>query len=273
MKTQTHILNQHTSKPIILDIELANEEDAPLIIFAHGFKGFKDWGHFNLLSKAFSEKGFHFLKFNFSCNGGTIENPIDFPDLEAFGNNTFSQEQEDLQIVINWAFDYLQPSSVILMGHSRGGGATIIKAANDKRISKLITLASVASFDRWTKAVYEHWQREGVIYIPNARTNQQMPLYWSLAEDYFKNEKKLSIEQAAKSLFIPTLIIHGEADEAVPYQEALQLKDWIQNSELLSIEEGTHTFGGKHPWPSKELPKPIVSIVSHALNFLCKPKI
>ena len=139
MKTQTHILNQHTSKPIILDIELANEEDAPLIIFAHGFKGFKDWGHFNLLSKAFSEKGFHFLKFNFSCNGGTIENPIDFPDLEAFGNNTFSQEQEDLQIVINWAFDYLQPSSVILMGHSRGGGATIIKAANDNRISKLIT--------------------------------------------------------------------------------------------------------------------------------------
>ena len=56
----------------------------PLIIFCHGYKGFKDWGAWNLMAEAFAKIGFCFIKFNFSHNGGTIEQPIDFPDLEAF---------------------------------------------------------------------------------------------------------------------------------------------------------------------------------------------
>ena len=43
-----------------------------------------------------ARNGFAFVKFNFSHNGGTIENPIDFPDLKAFGNNTYGKEVADL---------------------------------------------------------------------------------------------------------------------------------------------------------------------------------
>ena len=31
-----------------------------------------------------------------------MEDPIDFPDLEAFGNNNFSKEVDDLGSVIDW---------------------------------------------------------------------------------------------------------------------------------------------------------------------------
>ena len=74
----------------------------PIVIFCHGYKGFKDWGAWNLMAEAFAEAGFFFIKFNFSHNGGTVEQPIDFPDLEAFGNNNYTKELDDLESVIDW---------------------------------------------------------------------------------------------------------------------------------------------------------------------------
>src|SRR6056297_3498830 len=71
--------------------------DKPLVVFAHGYKGFKDWGAWHLVGKAFAEAGFDFLKFNFSHNGGTVAEPIDFPDLHAFSRNTYTKELEDLE--------------------------------------------------------------------------------------------------------------------------------------------------------------------------------
>src|ERR1700755_3024138 len=73
--------------------------NAPMVIFAHGFKGFKDWGTHNLLAHYFAEHGYRFLKFNFSHNGTTPDKPIDFSDLIAFSDNTFSIELADLKAV------------------------------------------------------------------------------------------------------------------------------------------------------------------------------
>lgn len=72
-----------------------NNPKAPLVIFAHGFKGFKDWGTHNMVANLFAENGFRYLKFNFSHNGTTVDKPIDFADLIAFSENTFSIELDD----------------------------------------------------------------------------------------------------------------------------------------------------------------------------------
>ena len=92
----------HT-KPIVTDVFYKeNHQSKKVIIFCHGYKGFKDWGAWNLMAEAFANSGFFFIKFNFSHNGGTPEQPIDFPDLEAFGNNNYSKELDDLGSVIDW---------------------------------------------------------------------------------------------------------------------------------------------------------------------------
>ena len=90
------------NKPILIDVYY-KETNQPkkIIIFCHGYKGFKDWGAWNLMAAVFANAGFFFIKFNFSHNGGTIEQPIDFPDLEAFGNNNYIKELDDLTSVIN----------------------------------------------------------------------------------------------------------------------------------------------------------------------------
>tara|TARA_B100000768_G_scaffold109300_1_gene101367 strand:+ start:19166 stop:19774 length:609 start_codon:yes stop_codon:yes gene_type:complete len=89
--------------PILLDVFYNDTvAHAPLIIFCHGYKGFKDWGAWNLLAKTFADSGIAFLKFNFSHNGGSVEQPIDFPDLEAFGHNNYTKELDDLSQVLDW---------------------------------------------------------------------------------------------------------------------------------------------------------------------------
>src|SRR5215217_4866112 len=140
IKKETFTLPGAKGRGMLVDLTFDdNIRAAPLVIFAHGFKGFKDWGTHNLLAKYFAENGFRFLKFNFSHNGTTPESPVDFVDLIAFGDNTFSIELDDLTTVIDFACNgALLPraTGVYLMGHSMGGGISIIKADEDARVKK-----------------------------------------------------------------------------------------------------------------------------------------
>ena len=59
-----------------------NESPQPVVIYAHGFNGFKDWGNFDLVAAKFAAEGFVFVKFNFSHNGTTPQQPETFADLD-----------------------------------------------------------------------------------------------------------------------------------------------------------------------------------------------
>ena len=266
--------------PILLDVFYNNTVvHAPLLIFCHGYKGFKDWGAWNLLSQTFSDTGVAVVKFNFSHNGGTIEQPIDFPDLEAFGNNNYTIELEDLNQVLNWVesnyakHPYIDISNIILVGHSRGGGIVTIKAAEDPRIKKLVSLAGVSDFkSRFPKGLdLEAWESDGVRFIMNGRTKQQMPHYYQFYENFIANETRLTIQVAAESLKLPHLIIHGDADTSVDVKEALALHTWHSESQLVLLKGANHVFGSSHPWTFNELPlylQQIRSRISHFINNL-----
>ena len=97
------LLPRKGKKTIVYDVFYkADNIPKPVVIFCHGYKGYKDWGAWNLVAERFAEEGCFFLKFNFSHNGGTPKNPIDFPDLEAFAQNNFTKELDDLEDIINF---------------------------------------------------------------------------------------------------------------------------------------------------------------------------
>jgi len=136
------------------------------------------------MAKLFAENDFVFVKFNFSYNVVTPQNPMSFDDLEAFGNNNYIIELEDLHLVINWVLENSELAAEIdkdrinLTGHSRGGGISVLKAAEDKRISKLVTWASVSDFINRNKVkAIQTWKDKGIVYTFNKRTNQQIPQY------------------------------------------------------------------------------------------------
>ena len=278
MILKNQILNRNNKKPIVWDAFFnQNGEKKPLVIFCHGYKGFKDWGAWNLVAEAFAKANLFFVKFNFSHNGGTVENPIDFPDLEAFAENNYSKELEDLDDMLNYLLSNdhaysreIDSTNVTVIGHSRGGGIAIIKASEDKRITKLITWASVCDFGKRTATVgnLEEWKKEGVKYVLNGRTKQQMPHNYQFYEDFVNNKKRLNIQQAIKKLKIPILIIHGTDDPSVLFSEAQKLKEWNSNSELYPIENTNHVFGSKHPWEQNKLPDALQQVADKSLTFV-----
>ena len=92
------------------------------------------------------------MKFNFSHNGTSLEHPSDFADLESFAQNNYSKELSDLNFVIEYfSKDHrVDAEHITLIGHSRGGGISIISASSENsKIKNLITLASVDTLNRF----------------------------------------------------------------------------------------------------------------------------
>jgi len=243
----------------------------PVIVFVHGFKGFKDWGHFPLLARFFAEQGFVFIKLNLSHNGVVVGGSGDLEDLEAFGHNNFSHELNDLGQLLDALHTpgatplpaaLLDLGRLYLIGHSRGGGLVMLKAAEDSRVKAVATWAAVASLaPRWPAEVLAQWQREGVLYVPNSRTGQQLPMYYQIAEDYYAHQSRLDLPALVPQLRQPLLIVHGDPDETVPLSAAEELLARKPDAELLVVPGAGHQFGGRHPWPEAELP-PLARLVA-----------
>ncbi|GGD15559.1 alpha/beta hydrolase family protein [Hyunsoonleella pacifica] len=265
------------SKPILTDVFYQeNEKPKPIVVFCHGYKGFKDWGAWDLMAKSLANNGFFFIKFNFSHNGGTVEQPIDFPDLEAFGNNNYTKELDDLASVIDWIYNNsdfkseVDLDNISLIGHSRGGGIVTIKAEEDDRISNVISLAGVCDYGKRSSTIgdLKQWQKDGVKYILNGRTKQQMPHYYQFYEDFIENEERLTIKRAVSNLKTPYLIIHGDADTSVLLDEAHKLHQWYPKSELKIIKGADHVFNTKHPWYDQKMSKTLESVIVIISDFI-----
>ena len=256
-KKSFYIENEHSDR-MPSDLRYPESENKlPLIIFCHGFKGFKDWGGFPYMLEKIAGSGNYVLSFNFSYNGTGEDETVqsDFTRLDLFAKNTFSRELDDLESVIKFMLENkdiynYDKDRIYLMGHSRGGGTVILMASLNKHVKKLVTLASVNSFNRYNESMLKKWKEAGFIESLNTRTKQMMRLNYSLAEDIIVNSDRLDIQKAVSKLHIPYLIIHGIQDLSVDYSNAedLYARSNKNLTELVLIEKTGHTFGTEHPF-------------------------
>lgn len=253
----------------LYDLLIPENFNGKLIVFVHGYKGFKDWGAWNLVEFTFVDAGFGFAKINLTHNGGTTEQAIDFPDLEAFGRNTYSKEIEDIHYFMDHLSEIKLPEhSLHLIGHSRGGGDVIIAASESKRITSFATWAAISSISQRmpTGEKLETWRSNGVRFELNSRTHQEMPVFFSLYEDFIQNETRLDIREACRKIHVPRLIIHGSNDTAVSIGEGEQLAEWL-TTPLIEIPGASHTFGASHPWKSFTLPEDLKTVCELTIRF------
>ena len=275
---KNNVLLSEEKKPIVYDVYYTpSSMPKPVVIFSHGYKGFKDWGAWDLVAEAFARAGFFFLKFNFSHNGGTVKQPIDFPDLEAFGHHNFRIELDDLNRVLDFITSNNTYSALInsvkinLIGHSRGGGIVLIKAEEDPRVSSVVSWAGVSDFKarfHIETEEFANWQATGITYIENGRTKQKMPHYLQFYKDFQENEPRLTISRAVRNLKKPQLIIHGSEDPTVSTKEAITMKQWNPASQLEIIIDAGHTFGAIHPWEKPNIAEDLQKAVDFTIAFL-----
>jgi uncharacterized protein len=240
---------------ILIDIRTSSRGSSrPAVLVLHGFKGFKDWGMFPPLSQRLAQAGFLVVSPNLSGSG--VDDAGDFSLPERFGHNTFSAELEDVRRIVDAVLagrlGAPAPSTIGLVGHSRGGGIAALHTARDSRVRALVTWAAISSVQRWPASQQSSWRAAGRTDIQNARTGQVLPLYTDVLDDIEQNALALDIEAAARRIRVPWLVIHGTEDESVGFAEAERLNAASARPEtrLLPVQRAGHTFGAVHPWRS-----------------------
>ncbi len=212
------------------------------------------------------------ISFNVTGSGIGVRSD-EFTELERFGRNTFTKELEDLEVVLDGLtvgrlgeMSVPSASRIGLVGHSRGGSTSLLKASRRRQVRSLVTWAAVASLERYEELFQERRETGEAVFIENVRTGQQMPLYRNLLDDLRAHRERLDVLGAAGSLKIPYLVVHGTEDEAVPVSEAEALAAAAGELATLSLIDGAgHTMNAKHPFEGSntELERAIDATAAH----------
>jgi pimeloyl-ACP methyl ester carboxylesterase len=252
-----------------------SEGPCPVLVYCHGFKGFKQWGHVPHLHEYFATGEYAVITFNHSHNG-VIGDADRFDALDLFAVNTVSKELNDLESLGKWIRENgkalgLDVERVSWLGHSRGGANVILFASRcQDYVEKVIAWSPIPSY-QWLFESFnpEIWKKNRTVYTTNARTNQEMPLDYSIWENLMAHEEEFDILEAARGLGRPLLIVHGESDDAVPCALSEPIYDACIHSIRMTVPKADHTYGMKHPCSGiQDFTQELWHALDNTLSFL-----
>ncbi|QDX95639.1 alpha/beta fold hydrolase [Brevibacillus laterosporus] len=256
MMQQAFVLPLEDSFVIRGDVHTTAEtgEKQPLLIFCHGFKGFKDWGSFPYVADALATKGVTVIRFNFSANG-VGESLTEFDELEKFGINTYAREVADLNVLMRAILErelplaeHFDTEQIYVMGHSKGGGDAILFGANHPAIKGIITWNGIAQVNLFDEDLRQELKDTGIAYIMNGRTGQRMPIMPEVVEDVDQNVEAYDLLKKVSQLDKSLLIVQGEKDFGRLVHGAKLLKEAYPQAILHWIKEADHVMNTKHPF-------------------------
>ena len=173
------------------------------VVLAHGVTAHKDRPWLVALAAALADAGLTSLRLSFAGNGASEGR---------YEDSNPSKEVDDLRSVID-ALDRWGVRRIAYVGHSMGGAVGVLTAAQEPRIRALVSLAGMVRV-RWFFET--HFAR----LAPGEAMLEKPECPWSLTllEDAHRIDTVLP--QAAR-IDVPWLLVHGDADELVPYQDSL----------------------------------------------------
>ncbi|WP_110930373.1 alpha/beta fold hydrolase [Paenibacillus bouchesdurhonensis] len=252
----------------------ARDEAAGLIIIAHGYKGFKDWGMFPYIAEQLS-KHHEVVTFNFSHNG-IGHNPLEFTELERFAVNTYERELNDLKSLISHLRreEKLRSLPLFLLGHSRGAGVCLVYALDHQEdVTGILSWNGVTSLDLFTEAQKQEMRENGRSYVMNGRTGQQMPLDVAILEDLERQQERYNILKRIPSATFKIALIQGSNDGAHLREGSSSLVSIRPDIPWIHIPGGNHTFNTVHPFqgttaPLEEALKASLLFINQTLSLI-----
>src|SRR5262245_27975116 len=111
------------------------------VFVVHGFKGFKDWGHFPYSCERLAGAGFAVVSFNFS-GSGIGDGLLEFTESDKFRENTLSLEVADLLLVMDDAMTRAETEGrtapVSILAHSRGAVSALAAASRRNDVGRVV---------------------------------------------------------------------------------------------------------------------------------------
>ena len=199
-------------------------------MLAHGVTAHKDRPWLVALAEALSAAGLASLRLSFAGNGGSEGR---------FEESVPSKEVEDLGRVLD-AVDVWGARRIGYVGHSMGGAIGVLRAAADPRIACLVSLAGMVHVRAFFEAQFGH-----LPFGAPMLDKPECPWSAALAEDAARIG---SVTAQAARVQVPWLLVHGDADELVPYQDALDARAAAGGRpDLVTLAGVDHRFTGAVP--------------------------
>jgi len=247
----TFSLTNSRGWPIRGDIHSPGGAPRGVVVVAHGFKGFKDWGHFPYVCERLATAGWLAVRFNFS-GSGIGEIPSEFTETDRFRDNTLSLEIEDLKHVIEFALERPEAAghaSAALVGHSRGAISVLRNTLDRRDVSRAVTWAGVGILDdRFPRDVRAEWRARGFLPVVNSRTGQVFQISVGGLDDLEAHLEDYDPVRIADRIDVPLLLVHGTGDRSVPVGESRAVAAAAPRARLVEIDGADHTFGAVQPF-------------------------
>ena len=214
-------------------LDRVNEtEKGPLCILIHGFTGHMEEDHILAARDAIFESGVSVLRVEMYGHGGS--------DGE-FMNHTLYKWVTNALSVVSYAKTLDFVTDLYLCGHSQGGLLTMLIGGMCSDDFKAIIPMSPA----W---MIPEICREGNVlgipfdaqHIPETVTNGDVVL----SGDYLRVAQTIHVEDEIDRYKGTVCIIHGDADDVVPYFYGDKANKLYQNSKLITIHDADHCYVG-----------------------------
>lgn len=194
-----------------------------VLVLGHGVTGNKDRPFLVTLAEGLSAAGISTLRFSFAGNG---ESEGRFEDA------TISKEVADLGAVI----DALGDRTICYAGHSMGGAVGVLRAHQDDRIGRLISLAGMVDTKGFAR-------REFGDVIPD-RGNMWDDPDCPLSRAYMDDLTQIgTVVNLAGDITVPWLLVHGAEDDVVPLQDSRDVCARAgDNAQLIEVPGADHVF-------------------------------
>ncbi len=224
---------------------LCNQGQSPWVIFCHGYTGHRIGPGFLFvkISKALTNLGISSLRFDFRGSGesdGTFHEqtlPVMFSDLVS----------ATLYVTSNF-----KPASLILAGHSFGGLVSAI-GASALKTDGLVLLSPVADLNKRVAELNWLAQRG-----PNSQGLYEYGPH-EISPTFVEKLTGFDPKKSVCSFKGPLLVVHGEKDEIIPFQESQMYMDWAQNC---GLDATLHPIpGADHNYTSVPFVKETIQVV------------
>lgn len=205
-------------------------EKGPLCILIHGFTGHMEEDHIIAAQKAMNDAGVAVLRaemYGHGKSGGE------------FKDHTLYKWVTNALSVVNYAKTLDFVTDLYLCGHSQGGLLTMLIGGMCPDTFKAIVPLSPA----W---MIPDGAREGNLlgmnfdpkHIPETLENWNVVL----SGDYVRVAQTIHPEEEIERYEGPVLLIHGDADETVPFEYAEKALKLYKNAKLIPIHGDDHCF-------------------------------
>ena len=201
-----------------------NGGDGRGVVLGHCFTCSRHTGILRDLAEELSGLGFAVLRFDFSGNGQS---------QGAFAESTYSKQIDEVKTAIEQLRDR-GAEWIGLAGHSLGAVVSVLTAADRKDAGVKAVCAFAGRISELTPrhflsaAQIEELDRTGAVHFKSRGRALK------LTEDFFSDAGRYELPKILAEIGLPLLVVHGDADEIIPVEEAYKAKD--ANPEAVELE-------------------------------------